>query len=59
MYALKNHAKYLTADKLAKTSGTDASNCHDEEADEEEFSDDEKVSAKTTNPLLYRILNLI
>lgn len=44
VYALKDHAKFLAKELLIPTGkGTDASNCHDEEADEEEFSDDEEV----------------
>lgn len=44
VYALKGHAKYLAKELLVPNGkGTDASNCHDEEAEEEEFSDDEQA----------------
>ncbi|CAM9721954.1 unnamed protein product, partial [Ectocarpus sp. 6 AP-2014] len=41
VYALKN-AQMLQKEKILNDKGTDASNCHDEEAEEEEFSDDEQ-----------------
>lgn len=45
VYALKNHAKFLAKELLVPSGkGTDASNCHDEEAQDEEFSDDEQVT---------------
>lgn len=45
VYALKN-AQMLQKEKILNDKGTDASNCHDEEAEEEEFSDDELVILK-------------
>lgn len=42
VYALKN-AKELPREKIFEGKGTDASNNHDEEAEEEDFSDDEQV----------------
>ncbi|CAM9090102.1 unnamed protein product, partial [Scytosiphon promiscuus] len=50
VYALKD-AKALPRDKIFSGKGTDASNNHDEEAEEEDFSDDEaekraKIKAK-------------
>lgn len=45
VFALKKHSTYLSKKLLVPSGkGTDASNCHDEEAEEEEFSDDELVS---------------
>lgn len=44
VYALED-AKYLPKESIVEGRGTDASNVHDEEADEEEFSDDEEVCA--------------
>ncbi|CAM9884908.1 unnamed protein product, partial [Pylaiella littoralis] len=41
VYALED-AKYLPKESIVEGRGTDASNVHDEEADEEEFSDDEE-----------------
>lgn len=43
VYAPRRHAKFLAKERLQTTRGCDASNCHDEEAEEEDFSDDEKV----------------
>lgn len=44
MYVLKNHAKYLAKELLVQRGkGSDASNKHDEEAEEEYFSDDQEV----------------
>lgn len=42
MYALSN-AKFLPKESILEGRGTDASNMHDEEAEEEDFSDDEQV----------------
>lgn len=48
VFALKKHTTYLSKKLLVPTGkGTDASNCHDEECDEEEFSDDEQASNRT------------
>lgn len=44
VYVLKNHAKYLAKELLVpRGKGSDASNKHDEEAEEEYFSDDQEV----------------
>lgn len=51
VYVLKNHAKYLAKELLVpRGKGSDASNKHDEEAEEEYFSDDQEVDMelKTT-----------
>ena len=56
VFALKNHATYLAKELLiACGKGTDASNCHDEEADEEEFSDDEQASNHIQNMRLHAL----
>lgn len=49
VYAIKEHATFLTTEKLVTGKGSDASNCYDEEAQEEEFSDDEKVGWNGVN----------
>lgn len=42
VYALSN-ANFLPKESIMEGKGTDASNQHDEEAEEEDFSDDEQV----------------
>lgn len=54
VYALKD-AKALPKEKIFSGKGTDASNNHDEEAEEEDFSDDEAVRKSWTYVLFMSL----
>ncbi|CAM9696194.1 unnamed protein product, partial [Laminaria digitata] len=55
VFALKKHSTYLAKELLVpRGKGTDASNYHDEEAEEEEFSDDEQERLARANDTIAR-----